>query len=293
MEIQKFRNCLIIFCIKSVHPKSMLTVQETKDMKVRKTFVFYFVSFFNNLTPSILLTFSLSYFHIFIFHFITGWTLADFMNSKETEAGLKEDHVVALRLYTTAAYKHINDPSRDQQRIEQKKRHPFAATVKKMTDGIKLLRSVQASKNQNKTTKQTILWRGMKHVHASASFHELGGTELASMSTTSDFEVACQYGTETPTQLLIKRHWKKGTNGNVPVISQNLLLKIKVPNALNHGAHLSWLSAFPSEAEVLYPPLTFLQPTGRTQEIKSKKGYVSVTILEVTADLSAPSAKGK
>ena len=31
------------------------------------------------------------------------------------------------------------------------------------------------------------------------------------------------------------------------------------------GADVQWLSAFPGEAEILYPPLTYLQPTGRSQ----------------------------
>ena len=31
------------------------------------------------------------------------------------------------------------------------------------------------------------------------------------------------------------------------------------------GASLHWVSAFPSESEVLYPPLTYLHPTGRRQ----------------------------
>ncbi len=33
------------------------------------------------------------------------------------------------------------------------------------------------------------------------------------------------------------------------------------------GADLQWLSAFPGEAEMLYPPLTFLKPTGRTDTV--------------------------
>ena len=31
------------------------------------------------------------------------------------------------------------------------------------------------------------------------------------------------------------------------------------------GADVQWLSAFPGEAEILYPPLTYLKPTGRLQ----------------------------
>ena len=39
---------------------------------------------------------------------------------------------------------------------------------------------------------------------------------------------------------------------------------------MHRGAPLQWLSAFPAEAELLFPPLTFLKPTGRTQEVVLK-----------------------
>ena len=45
------------------------------------------------------------------------------------------------------------------------------------------------------------------------------------------------------------------------------------------GADISFLSAFPTEKEVLYPPLTFLRATGQTQKIEIGDG--SVTIMEV------------
>ena len=112
----------------------------------------------------------------------------------------------------------------------------------------------------------TILWRGMKNVHVNNAFIQLGGTELAPMSTTSEFQVAIEYGT-CPTG--------------------SLLLKVIVPTALQHGANLQWLSAFPGEAEVLYPPLTFLKSRKRIQELKCEENSICVTIIEVEPDLSA------
>ena len=47
-----------------------------------------------------------------------------------------------------------------------------------------------------------------------------------------------------------------------------LLLKIKVDSVMQIGASLEFLTAFPGEAEVCFPPLTYLQPTGRTQEVR-------------------------
>lgn len=93
----------------------------------------------------------------------------------------------------------------------------------------------------------TNLWRGMKNIRMAEEFMAdlRGGTEVAPMSTTSDLRVAAQYG----------------------VSDNSLLFKIKVSNFLQYGANLQWLSAFPDEAEVCYPPLTYLQPTGKTQVV--------------------------
>ena len=37
---------------------------------------------------------------------------------------------------------------------------------------------------------------------------------------------------------------------------------------MNLGCELTDLSAFPHEKEYLYPPLTFVQPTGKTHKIE-------------------------
>jgi len=116
---------------------------------------------------------------------------------------------------------------------------------------------------------QITLWRGLKNVHITRRFAIEGGTELAPMSTTTSLEVAIKYGVP------------KTKNGS------SLLFKIKVANALKHGADLSWLSAFPGEAEVLYPPLTYLLPTGRMQELKSESSGRLITVIEMEPDLSA------
>ena len=58
------------------------------------------------------------------------------------------------------------------------------------------------------------------------------------MSVTADLQVAVQYG----------------------LSAGELLFMLKVDNFLQLGAELQWVSAFPGEAEVLYPPLTHLRP---------------------------------
>lgn len=88
-----------------------------------------------------------------------------------------------------------------------------------------------------------------------------GGTEVAPMSTTSDIRVACEYG----------------------MSDNSLLFKITVNNYLQYGAELRWLSVFPGEAEVCYPPLTFLQPTGKIQKVSH--GDKSFFICEVIPNI--------
>jgi hypothetical protein len=70
---------------------------------------------------------------------------------------------------------------------------------------------------------------------------------------------------------------------------ESLLYRIKPTHELQVGADVKWLSAFPSEAEILYPPLTFLDPTGKTDEISvdcNGRKY-SFKIVEVTPHIMA------
>ena len=69
------------------------------------------------------------------------------------------------------------------------------------------------------------------------------GVELAFMSTTNDLKVAVRY--------CLSPH--------------SLLFKIVASDFMSMGADVCWLSAFPDEEEMLYPPLTYLKPTGRSQ----------------------------
>jgi hypothetical protein len=107
----------------------------------------------------------------------------------------------------------------------------------------------------------------LRGIHVTDEFKRDGGTEFAPMSTTSNLNVALSYLGDFSTTALI--------------------LKLKVPDALAHGADLQWISVFPGEAEVLYPPLTFLRPTGRIQEVVSESSSCAVTVIEVIADMSA------
>jgi hypothetical protein len=86
--------------------------------------------------------------------------------------------------------------------------------------------------------------------------------QLAPMSTTTDIAIAASYS----------------------ISRQSLIFKIVTRNGLQRGADLQWVSAFPNEAEILYPPLTYLQPTGLTQVIEVDAHCF--TFVEVTPTLA-------
>ena len=44
--------------------------------------------------------------------------------------------------------------------------------------------------------------------------------------------------------------------------SSPLLFRIKIESPMDRGASLKWLSVYPGEDEVLYPPLTVWSPAG-------------------------------
>ena len=200
--------------------------------------------------------------------------LYDFMEMEQAKKSLlSKEQVIALRLYTTLVYKYINGPLRNKKLYRSYSdqpgtpRHPLSALVWNIFTGLKQLRRAV----ELKEGETTILWRGMKNVQVSNKFIQNGGAEQAPMSTTKNLDVALQYGTS---------------------LQGSVLFKIVAKNELEMGAELGWLSAFPQEEEVLYPPLSFLTPS------KQEKIYVNttsssgsndraITIIEVSTNLSS------
>ena len=80
----------------------------------------------------------------------------------------------------------------------------------------------------------------MKDIAPGDDFINRGGSELCTMSTTTSLEIALSYAASScPT-----------------------LLRLKIRNFMERGAEISWLSAFPAENEVIFAPLTYMQPDG-------------------------------
>ena len=168
------------------------------------------------------------------------------------DAGLERHHVLALRLYTTSTYSSINNPMRQSPPVLP---HPFAATLYYISDALSKLREVQG-KDPALRNETLVFWRGMKNLQMADEFMRTGGSEMACMSTTSSREVAEDFAlSKCP-----------------------LLFKFVSKSFMSHGADIGFLSVYPSEKEVLFPPLTYLRPVRITQETIGTTVY---TVVEV------------
>jgi len=192
-----------------------------------------------------------------------GKVLEDFIMAHEAVAAdLTPEEVACLRFYTSHSFDAINSPLRDTARTVP---HPLSAITMNIQNGIKKLRAIGA--DDASALQQTILWRGFKDMVVSEAFETDGGTELAPMSTTTDLAVAVQYAS------------KSGQS------NASLMFRIVTDNNLQRGADLSWVSMFPGEAEVLFPPLTFIQPTGKVEVLPLDGSDFELAIVEVRTTL--------
>lgn len=189
--------------------------------------------------------------------------LDDFLATPEAvEAKLTRAQVLCLRFYTSNSFACINNALRD---IDREDEHPLPATSTCIANGSKKLRAVGADTPEAKQT--VILWRGFKDTQVPSAFTKEGGTEYAPMSTTTNVCIAIDYAVKT-----------RKTNNS-------LLLRIVTENALQRGASVKFLSCFPGEDEILYPPLTYMQPTGRIQVVVQDN--VTLTVVEVKPTVGA------
>ena len=150
-------------------------------------------------------------------------------------------------MYSSNAYKCINDPLR-----EQEKPHPFAFTTYFVAEAVHKLRLAIPRSEQRK---RKDFWRGMKNVVAREFEQNGGGTELGCMSTSTSLEVVSGYAKS----------------------EQPLVMHIVSESFLSCGAEITWLSVYPTEAEALFPPLTYLKFDRKTQIKNSKGSIIHVT----------------
>ena len=161
-----------------------------------------------------------------------GMTLDDFVkHPNAVAADLDRATVLALRLYTTSAYKSINRP------LREGRKHPYPALVAHMVDGITRLRAVAAKKEDQRPVE---FFRGLK-IDPSDEFFGRGCTDLSFMSTMRIEKKVAERLVST-----------EGANASV-------LIKMQLtPEQV--GADISFLSCFPGEMEHLYGPGVYIEP---------------------------------
>ena len=105
-----------------------------------------------------------------------GWKLQQFLElDASKKAGLKKQHVIALRLYSSSSFGLFNKAMR-----EKTNPHPIRVTVYVLHDALKKLRKVAATENPSEYNKVKILYRGMKDMKLDfAEFVRIGGTEAS------------------------------------------------------------------------------------------------------------------
>ena len=61
-----------------------------------------------------------------------------------------------------------------------------------------------------------------------------------------------------------------------------LLFKLRTESFMQRGASIQFISAFPEEEEVLFPPLTYLLPTKKEHEVIDLVAEgMTITVIEV------------
>jgi len=125
---------------------------------------------------------------------------------------------------------------------EEMRAHPLPVTVAQIEKAVQQLRKVEG--NEETALDAVDLYRGLAGRSVSDDFLAKGGTELAPMSTTRDLKIALQYSAS----------------------EHSVILRLRTKGFMGRGADISFLSAFPGEAEVLFPPLTYLGPVREKDE---------------------------
>ena len=111
---------------------------------------------------------------------------------------------------------------------------------------------------------EQVYWRGMRDLVLTKQFLAAGGSELAPMSATTSLDVAVRYCM-----------FEEGSSKS----GVALLFRVVASNIMQRGASLEYLSTAPGEEEYLYPPLTYLKPTGAVTELQAEG--VVYTIVDV------------
>lgn len=186
-------------------------------------------------------------------------------------AGLTEAEMTALVLYTGPMFRKYNAVLRQfpEDDVKNLGGNIYATTIHCIVSGvIKLSKDMALPEGRN-------VYRGLAgdkdlpRKFKTADDHGVrGGVEYGLMSTTLDKKVALQYA-------------GSGSDGNLPTIFEIGL------SAVSRGASLGFLSQFEREAEILLPPLSFLEVVGDTRiEVGEDGKQVRLVPLAASANVT-------
>ena len=201
------------------------------------------------------------------------------MHSQAKEAGLIEAEVTALVLYTGPMFRKYNAvlrgfPQKDVDALEGNK---YATTIHLIVSGI-----IKLSKEMTLPATRRV-YRGLAggldvpNEFKMPDKHGVrGGVEYGMMSTTLERSVALQYA---------------GGGGGIDG-GLSTIFEIEV-SAVSRGASLGFLSQFEGEAEILIPPLSFLEVVGDARvETGKDGGLIRVIPLAVSANVTGSTIEG-
>ena len=171
-----------------------------------------------------------------------GWKLQDFLHHEHSvQSNLTKMNVLAARVYTTSSYKRFNAPLRNF-KPNHALPHPFKITVYHLNVGLRNLRAVEAVNHRENFSSNHLLYRGMKGREMNENeLKQYGGVERAPMSTSLSRTVARSYAT-----------YSKDYSGE----KGPQIINEYHTEGLSTGTSIDFLSAYPKEKELLYPPLT-------------------------------------
>jgi hypothetical protein len=138
----------------------------------------------------------------------------------------------------------------------------YTTTIHLIVSGLQKLRSITALPEGKSAVYRGTGGMVLPHdFFAKDSQGFSGGVEAAFMSTTTSEEVATGYS---------KKH-------GIPLLEQRLRVLFVFPvGERSLGADVSWLSQFPNEQEILYPPATHLQIVGEPRFDENKVSVITV-----------------
>lgn len=204
-----------------------------------------------------------------------GWQLDDFVKSDTARrAGLVQEEVIAVRLYTGPMSQHYNAAltARDKER--------FTTTIHAVNSAI-----VKLSKLQQSATVYRVLTipKAPEQFFSPDALGSITGFEPAFMSTTSSLQLATRHLAEQQAERR-SADSQRGGSGKETVV----LIRIRVIST-DQAADVSFASQSPTEQEIIFAALTTFDVVGHYREhglaticdLRPRRGAIAKTIAQI------------